>query len=370
MDKIKRFIDCYVDITNCTLRCQYCYITHHRLFDKKIPKMKYTPRQVRAALANKRMGGVCLINLCAGGETLLLPNLTEYVKELLEEGHYIMIVTNATVTKRIDELAALPTELLKRLFFKFSYHYLELKSRNLFDRFFNNVRKMRDAGCSFTLELTPSDEVIPYMDDLIMLAEENVGAVCHVTVARDERNPKVLPILTELDAKSYKNTWSKLNSSLFDYKLSVFGEQRKEFCYAGDWSMHLELATGMMKQCYRSCFDQNIFEDPSKPIRFLPIGNNCQEHHCYNAHAFLTLGLIPELKSPNYAELRNRICKDGSEWLNSQMKEFMRTRLYESNEEYTVDQKNEINRQMNSLVKKMKLKNGLKKTIRFIIQKK
>ena len=40
MDKIKRFIDCYVPVTTCTLRCHYCYITHHRLFDNKLPTFK------------------------------------------------------------------------------------------------------------------------------------------------------------------------------------------------------------------------------------------------------------------------------------------------------------------------------------------
>lgn len=39
MDKIKRFIDCYVPVTTCTLRCHYCYITHHRLFDNKLPTL-------------------------------------------------------------------------------------------------------------------------------------------------------------------------------------------------------------------------------------------------------------------------------------------------------------------------------------------
>ena len=102
MDKIKRFIDCYVPVTTCTLRCHYCYITHHRLFDNKLPTFKYTPEQVRKALSKERLGGICLINFCGGGETLLPPEIVKYIRVLLEEGHYIMIVTNATVSKRFD----------------------------------------------------------------------------------------------------------------------------------------------------------------------------------------------------------------------------------------------------------------------------
>lgn len=141
MDKIKRFIDCYIPVTTCTLRCHYCYITCHRLFEGRLPKFRYSPEQVRKALSKERLGGTCLINMCAGGETLLAQEVVDYARVLLEEGHYVMIVTNATVSKRFDEIAQFPSELTKRLFFKFSYHYLELKEKNLLDVFFSNIKK-------------------------------------------------------------------------------------------------------------------------------------------------------------------------------------------------------------------------------------
>ena len=55
---------------------------------------------MRKALSKERLGGICLINFCGGGETLLPPEIVKYIRVLLEEGHYIMIVTNATVSKR------------------------------------------------------------------------------------------------------------------------------------------------------------------------------------------------------------------------------------------------------------------------------
>lgn len=339
MDKIKRFIDCYVPVTTCTLRCHYCYITMHRLFEGALPEFKYSPEHVRKALSKERLGGVCLINFCAGGETLLTPNIVEYVKGLLEEGHYVMIVTNATVSKRFDEFAELSPELTKHLFFKFSYHYLELVKRKLLENYFSNIKKVRDAGCSFTLEVTPSDELIPYIEELKKVAVDNVGAIPHITVARDESKPDALPILTSLSKEDYKKVWSPFNSMMFDYKMSIFGQKRKEFCYAGDWSIYLNLATGEAKQCYASFIKQNIFEDLDKPIKFFPIGKNCREHHCYNGHVWLTLGDIPELKAPYYSELRNRVCLDGSEWLKPEMKAFMTTKLKESNKEYDFFQK-------------------------------
>lgn len=364
MDSIKRFIDCYVPVTGCTLRCNYCYITQHRLFDAKLPKFNYPPEHVRKALSKERLGGTCLINLCGGGETLLPPEIIGYIKELLEEGHYVMIVTNATVDKRFDEISKFPTELTKRLFFKFSYHYLELKRKNLLERFFNNIKKVRDAGCSFTLEATPSDEWIPYIDEMKQVAIDNVGAVCHITIARDERDPDKLPILTSQPREEYEKTWNTFDSALFNYKLSIFEKKRKEFCYAGDWSFYLNLATGTMTQCYCSYFSQNIFENIEAPIKFKAIGNNCSQHHCYNGHAYLALGNIPQLDSPTYAELRNRTCADGSEWLKPEMKHFMSTKLWQSNKEYPVLKKASTNCYIKGKIVKSKLKYALRKVLK------
>ena len=365
MDKIKRYIDVYVPITTCTLRCHYCYITVHRLFKNNPPIFKYTPAQIRKALSRERLGGICLINFCAGGETLLAPELVSYVRELLEEGHYIMIVTNATISKRFNELAQFPKELLKRLFFKFSYHYLELKKRNLLNKFFDNIRMMRDAGASFTLELTPSDEAIPYIEEIQQTAIDNLGATCHVTIARDERDPKKLPILTNLSREDYIKTWSVFNSAIFDYKTEIFEKKRREFCYAGDWSFYFNLATGVMTQCYCTIKKGvNIVAHPEKPIPFFPIGNNCQEHHCYNGHSYIVLGDIPELPAPTYATLRNRVCLDGSEWLKPEMKAFMSTKLFESNEEYTEEQKARINSEIRRAKVVNKVTNGTRKIVK------
>ena len=334
MDKIKRYIDCYVPVTTCTLRCPYCYITNHHLFEGPLPKFEYSPDYVRKALSKERLGGTCLINFCADGETLLCKEIVGYVRELLKEGHYCMVVTNGTVTKRIDEFASLPSELTKHLFFKFSYHYLEFKKRNLFATFFDNIRKVRDAGCSFTLELTPSDEAVPFIDDIKQRAIDELGACNHVTIARDEKDDSELPMLTKMSKEEYKKTWGIFNSPIFDYKLTIFEQKRKEFCYAGDWSFILNLKTGQMRQCYFSLYGQNIFKDISKPIKFKAIGCHCQAHHCYNGHSYIVLGVIPELKSPTYTEERNRVCNDGTEWLYPEMKSLMSSKLYESNKEY------------------------------------
>lgn len=333
-DRFVRFIDVYIPVTTCNLRCHYCYVTQHRLFDTSSPSFRHTPDEFYNAINTKRFGGPCLLNFCGGGETLLSPESVDYIKAALAAGHYVMVVTNGTVTKAFDRIARFPTEYLERLFFKFSYHYLELKHRNLSGLFFRNIRAMRDAGASFTLEAVPSDELMPYIDAMKRQSLEELGAWCHVTVPRSE-NSRGIPLRTEMDRSSFYNTWKVFDSPFFEYKFSLFGVKLKNFCYAGKWSYFLDMDTGDLSQCYNACCLQNIYENPNSSIREKPIGHFCRLPHCFNAHAFLALGDMPDRNDPTYDVLRNRVCLDGSEWIKPRMKRVLSCRLGDVNHKWS-----------------------------------
>ena len=339
--KMKRFLDCYIPTETCNFRCHYCYITQHRKFNNKIAKFNYSPEYIKKAFSKERLGGICLINLCAGGETLIAEEVIDIVRELLEEGHYIMIVTNGSLTKRFEKIANFPSDLLDHLFFKFSFHYLELCRLNLLDRFFENIKMMREAGASFTVEITPSDELEPYIEEIKKISMEKLGALPHITIGRKDSND--IPPLTNHDFKEYKKIWECFQSELFEFKYEIFGTKRKEFCNAGEWSAYINLVTGSIKQCYCGLEIGNIYKNIDKPIKFLPIGNNCTQPHCYNGHAFLALGNIPELNTPTYDKLRNRVDNKGNEWLSESMKKFMSCNLKEANKEYFNKEKKKIN---------------------------
>lgn len=275
-----------------------------------------------------------MINICGGGETMLPSNIVDYVRELLEEGHYVMVVSNCTIDERCKAFSALPPHLTSHLFIKVSYHYMELKKRGLLERFFANIKLMHKSGISFTLEATPSDELIPYIEEMKQVALENLGAINHMTVGRDETKTGNLPILTQMSDADYFKTWNVFDSELFRIKFSIFNVKRKEFCYAGKWNFILNLETGEMQPCYNSPIRRNILDEPDKPINFIAVGNNCPQYHCWNGHAFLGFGAIPSLNTPTFADQRNRVCTDGSEWLYPEMKAFMSSRLNESNREY------------------------------------
>lgn len=205
-DKLVKYIECYVDTETCNLRCHYCYITQQRKFNNKISKLTHNAQEIREALSKKRLGGACLINICAGGETLIAKDILPVIRELLQEGHYIIIVTNGILSRRFDEICTWEQDLLKRLSFKFSFHYLELKEKNLLSIFFNNIEKTKQAGCSFTVEITPSDELIPHISELKALSEEKLGVLCHSTIARDDRTNGI-DILSKMDFQQYQKTW-------------------------------------------------------------------------------------------------------------------------------------------------------------------
>lgn len=334
MDKIKRIILFNVPMSICNFRCSYCYLSHRdECYQNQQAEFKYSPEHVAQALSPNRLGGLAYINFCAEGETLLTKDIDRYIYELVKQGHYIEIVTNATVTPVIEQILSWDRELLQRIEFKCSFHYLELVKKGWLDRFATNVNKIWNAGCSANVEITPSDELIPYIEEVKKFSIEKFGALPHLSIARNDKTEKV-EYLTGLTLDKYDEIWSQFNSEFWAFKKTIFMQKRREFCYAGDWLLQVDLTTGVTKQCYRSRYTQNIFENIESPIIFRAIGK-CLESHCYNGHALLTFGCIPNLTKVRYGDIRNRVRSDGTEWLQKDVKKFFNTQLNESNQEYS-----------------------------------
>ena len=334
MDKPKKLILGLIPNNTCNLKCEYCYISQFPDFMKKNYEFKYSMEHIANCLSAERLGGPCLINLTGEGETMLQKGIVELCRRLLEDGHYIEFVTNLTVTKVVDEFMMLPPELLAHMEFKISFHYAELKRKGLMDKFFENVDKVQKSTASFTLELMPNDAIEDEIDDIIALCYEKVGAKCQITIGRaDFLSSKGL--LTEHSYEEYVEKWSAFDSTMFDLKLDLLGVKRKEFCYAGAWTLYVNLYTGEASACYEQPNKQNIFEDPSKPINFCPVGKHCLLPYCINGHAHISMGVIPELDTPTYADIRNRKRENGTEWFSEEAYEFFNTKLSETNEEFT-----------------------------------
>ena len=246
-------------------------------------------------------------------------------------GHFVEIVTNCTITPMLEKFAAWDKELLGQVEFKCSFHYLELKKRNLLELFARNVNKIWEAGASICVEITPSDELIPYIDEIKNFSLKNFGALPQITIARDDRTQGI-EILSKLSKEEYYKTWGQFDSPFFDYKTTIFGKRQEEFCYAGMWSGVINLSNGQMWQCYCGRGLGDVFADPYSEFPAYPVGK-CSIAHCYNGHFWLTFGNIAHATNLRYADMRNRLTKDGREWLQPKLKEFYSSQLCDNNRE-------------------------------------
>lgn len=342
MDKIKRFITCNVPVTACNFNCQYCYL--HDCKNRGIVNFAIKPDEFAKKFSKERLGGICYFNLCGDGETLLHPELIPFVKGLIEQGHYVDIITNGTLTNKFEELLrVLSNEEQGHLFIKFSFHYLQLKEHGWLDRFADNVECIRKSRISFTVEITPHDELIPYIDEIKRFSIERFGALPHITVARDKDSRKI-SILTKLSREEYKAVWGQFDSEMFNFKMSTFNVKRNEFCYAGDWSLFVLLSTGEYRKCYFGDFLGNICSDEDIVLNAC---GKCLIPHCFNGHAFLGLGCIPELETPTYLSQRDRVMNDGMHWVKEPIASFFASKLYESNQLYSEEKKNDCIRETN-----------------------
>jgi len=329
-DKISKAIFIRIPMSFCNFRCQYCYLSQREnTHNERQIEYQYSPKHVAKALSKERLGGVSYINICADGETLIAKDIEKYIYELLKEGHYIEIVTNLSITSILDRMLKWDRKLLSHLEFKCSFHYLELKEKKLLNVFAENVNKIWDAGASANIEITPHDELIPFIPEVIKFSQVNFGALPHISIARNDAE-KDIGYLTKLSLNKYYKIWGQFYSQFWEFKKTLFKVKRREFCYAGAWSLYIDLTTGVAQQCYNSWFNQNIFSNIDKQIEFIPVGK-CNLAHCYNGHAFLTLGCIPNFTTLGYGDIRDRVKSDGSSWLQPGLKKFFNTKLQESN---------------------------------------
>lgn len=336
---MKRFIDIHIPVTQCNLFCHYCYVARGNQRNAQATKFLYSPQHIGKALSQERLGGVCHFNMCGLGETLIPEVVIDITREILEHGHYVMIVTNGTLTNRFEKFAEFPQDLKKRLGFKFSFHYLELKKRGMLETFYKNAEKVKSMGCSISIELTANDELEPYIEEVKKECMEHFGALCHITIPRDIAKSG-FQLQSEHNIGEFYKIWSTFDSPMLDFKYSVWGQKRTEYCYAGAWSGLLNIGNGNFQACYGSHITQNIFENLEKPIDFVAVGHGCTLPHCYNSHSFLALGNIVEIDTCRYNRERNRINVNNNQtWLTPEMDAFLSQRLSESNQVFSEKEK-------------------------------
>lgn len=323
---MKKFIECLVPDSFCNFSCSYCYVQQQARKIKQRMFPEYPPAHIAKALSPGRLGGISYINITGLGETLIQKEVIDIVHEILKTGNYVNITTNGTLDKRFEQLLDFDKRLLYHLSFSFSCHIVELKKHNMVERFFNNIKKVHEAGCSFVLQINLVDEYLPYWDEVKELAQKYVGALPQVALTREETSYGY-KVMTNGKIEEYFKKGREMNSPLFEFTVENFNKIQKGFCYAGSWSATLNLYTGEMTSCYGQGIHQNIYDDLSKAIVFKPIGCCCA-NYCVNSSHFLSLGVIPKANTSTYVKLRNR---ELASWYNDEMKSFLSAKLKNEN---------------------------------------
>ena len=237
MDKIQYFFECLIPITVCNMKCHYCYVMQRNQRAMSMPSFKYTPKQIGAACTKERIGGTAYFSICGAGETTMTKELPEICYELLMQGHYINITTNGTYNKFFDIfLDLIPKDCLDRVNFSFSLHYLELLRLNAVERFFSNIKRVREAGCSILVQFNLCDEYEPHLETIKKLCLENVGALPQIAATRDEFGlDNDIKLFTKHSVEEYTHVVDDFESPLFKFTMQNFMVSRKEYCYAGKW---------------------------------------------------------------------------------------------------------------------------------------
>ena len=328
-DLIYKYFEVGTPTGACNLRCHYCYVGQQRDYKDKVDKIVHTAEEIRRGLSKERIGGTALFNFCAGGETLLDEDIIPIIAELCREGHYVAVVTNCTLRSRFEQLVALPKAIQSHIFIKASFHYLELKAKNLLEQFADIIDMLDKSEISYSIELVPSDEAVEFIPEIKEFCMEHFGALCHVTIARDDT--KRMRTLTKYPMFKYKRIWSQFDSQLFDFKLKTLYKKIRKKCYGGVLSGYINIQSGDIRPCYGGPVFANIYENLPEPLSEHAI-ERCPFRFCYNGHCFLTLGIVPKIEAPVYLEMRDRVRSDGRHWVKGSFRRIYSQKLYDNHE--------------------------------------
>lgn len=74
------------------------------------------------------------------------------------------------------------------------------------------------------------DGLISDIDDIINLCKSELGAVCQITVGRNDLTEKK-DLLTSMSREEYEAVWKKFNSTMFNFKLDIFQKKIEDLHY-------------------------------------------------------------------------------------------------------------------------------------------
>lgn len=319
-ERIKHF-SCELGNCACNLNCSYCYVDFQNPSLKHTMQFQHTVPFMLKALSRERLGGRAFFNICGQGETLLKPGIVEFIYGLLSEQHFVGIITNGTVTKIIKELLSFPKEMVERMIFQFSLHYLELIEKNLIDVYFDNVNLVRKAGASVCTTFPGSDEYRLYADEIKKLAMKRNGFLPVVFAIRAEPDFQAdFPLDSKNNREKYLEAWKDFKSVSLEFRSKTWNKYT-ELCYSGINSGWINLTSGELRSCIPGKYVDNIYDNISAKINMLNNPHFCEYGYCSHNAMFLSGVKHNGENLPTWYNVFNQIDEKGNATLSECIKE-------------------------------------------------
>ena len=332
METIKRYIEASVRTGGCNLECSYCYLRQAN-FDLSVRKEKifdYPLETILKACSVERIG-VSLFNIVGTGETLFPLEVLDLVVGLIDDGHYISLVTNGTIVVRIKELVNRLKASNKQdhIVFLLSMHYTEMKKKKLLNQFFETVNYLQEENISFSVRMILGEDTLEASEEIRELCMDKMGTYPQVAIARKDNPDGTFGIDADCPVDKYYSIGDKYDSKLFELDKEAFRHKRKEFCYAGKYLFRLDFSTGRYSKCLSNLeYDYNFFENIDRPPVLEPVGHMCDRPYCSCCN-FLAWGVIREERKYTSEEIYNRREK---EWLKYPIYEIMQQDIVAENQ--------------------------------------
>lgn len=341
-DRIKLVITAEVTGSACNFDCNYCYRKAQSNYEKNIkPTFNYSVEHMLKAFSRERIGGTAYVCVIGGGETLLPNEVVPFIKGLLAEGHVVELVTNLSLKNRVDELLEIPKKDLKHLLVKASFHYLELKRLNKLDTYFDNIKRLVEAGASAYPLITIFDEYLPILDEIKELCLKKLGELPHLASALKDFDKTMEPcdFYTPEFAEIIKEKFDSGIFKAFDDLMPI--KPCEHFCYAGERTLVVNLNNGEIRKCFYSPVEGNVFTDLKRPMALDPIGNNCSKPNCALLFSFFGMGVIPDVKMPTYLKMLDR-----KRLFSNEMRQIMDFKFSDYQKEYSQKEQKRINKKI------------------------
>lgn len=358
MEKIRHFIDAGVTGCGCNLECSYCYLRQSNYEQKNRPSvLGYSLETIKKACSVERLGGKCLFAVVGDGETLLPEEVVDLILVLVGGGHFVTVLTNGTITKRLHELVERLEDIGKKdaVCIHFSLHYLELKKKGLLEVFFNNVKYISENNMSFHLKSILGEEFDEDLaEELKEISLKEVGAFPQIGIARKDNPDGSFSICTNLSNEDYFKIGDSFQSQLFELDKREFNNKRRGFCYAGEWVFDLNFTTGLCWQCLSNDFNTfNFFENINEKPPLEAVGTYCNREYCscVNLQAW---GIMPDHEEYTNLDIYNR---PEAGWIKEPFLSIMNQKLSVTNEIYSEKEKAKLakRRKRKQIIRKMKL---------------